>query len=162
MKGIYTLIIQLKAPVSMKIGALGQIWLPGGIYLYTGSARGNGVSSIEGRVTRHLRKTKSNFWHIDYLLKHKLSQILVVVYSETKRSIECEVNESICRELKACSPVTHFGSSDCTCRTHLLQVPDERSVRQLIRKVRVAYRRLGLHSNFLYYFYPGLSGRRFC
>ena len=161
MKGIYTLIIQLKAMINIKVVALGKVGLPKGIYLYTGSARGSGVSSIEGRISRHLRKTKRNFWHIDYLLKHELSQILAVVYSETKRGIECKVNESIRRELKAYSPATHFGSSDCACQTHLLQVADNRSVGQLIRKVRVSYRRLSLHSNFLCYFYPRLRGQRF-
>jgi len=155
------LIIQLKASVNMKIGALGRIGLPKGAYLYTGSARGSGVSSIEGRISRHLHKTKRNFWHIDYLLNHELSQILAVVYLETKRSIECKVNESIRRELKAYSPAAHFGSSDCACQSHLLQVADKRSVGQLIRKVRGSYIRLGLHSNFLCYFYPRLRGRRF-
>jgi len=160
LKGIYTLIIQLKASVNIKIGAFGRIRLPKGTYLYTGSARGSGMSSIEGRINRHLRKTKRNFWHIDYLLKHELSQILAVVYSETKRSIECNVNESICMELKASSPAAHFGSSDCACQTHLLRVADPGAVEQLVRNVRVSYKRLCLDSSFLCYFYPRLRGRR--
>ena len=159
MKGIYTLIIQLKASVNMKIDALGRISLPKGMYLYTGSARGSGVSSIEGRISRHLRKTKRNFWHVDYLLKHELSKILAVVYSETERSMECKVNESIRRELKVSSPAAHFGSSDCACQTHLLQVADAGVVEQLIRSVGVSYEQLGLHSNFLCYFQPRLHGR---
>jgi len=160
LKGIYTLIIQLKASVNIKIGAFGRITLLKGTYLYTGSARGSGVSSIEGRISRHLRKTKRNFWHIDYILKHELSQILAVVYSETRRSIECEVNESICRELKASSPAARFGSSDCGCQTHLLQVADTGAVEELIQSVRLSYRRLRLDSNFLCYFSPRLRGRR--
>jgi len=160
LKGIYTLIIQLKASVNIKIGAFGRIRLLKGTYLYTGSARGSGVSSIEGRIRRHLRKTKRNFWHVDYLLKHELSQILAVVYCETRRSIECEVNESICRELKASSPALRFGSSDCGCQTHLLQVADAGPVEQLVRSVRVSYKRLCLDSNFLCYFHPRFRGRR--
>jgi len=156
LKGVYTLIIQLKAPVDVRIGALGRIRLPKGKYFYTGSARGSGSSSIEGRISRHLRKLKRNFWHIDYLLKHELSQILAVIYSETKRSMECKVNESIHKGLKASSPVAHFGSSDCTCRTHLFQIDDARSVEQLVRRVRASYRRLHLDSTFLRYSRPRL------
>jgi len=159
LRGIYTLIIQLKASVSIKISALGRIRLPRGMYLYTGSARGSGASSIEGRISRHLRKTKRNFWHIDYLLKHELSQILAVVYSETKKSAECKVNQSIRRELGASSPAAHFGSSDCGCETHLLKVSDRR-MEQLIKGVRLSYRRSCLDSNFLCYSYPRLRGRQ--
>jgi len=150
------LVIRLKASVNMKIGALGRIKLPKGTYLYTGSARGSGASSIEGRILRHLRRTKKNFWHIDYLLKHETSQIIAVVYSKTKRSMECEVNESIRRELKTSSPVARFGSTDCSCQTHLLQVVDARVPEQLIRNLRVSYNRLGLHSNTPRYFCPRL------
>jgi len=160
LKGIYTLIIQLKASVSMKIVAFGRIRLPKGMYLYTGSARGSGASSIEGRISRHLRKTKRNFWHIDYLLNHELAQIIAVVYSETKRSMECKVNESIRRELRASFRAAHFGSSDCACETHLLQVADERIVEQLIKDVRLSYRRLCLDPNLLCYSYPRLRGRQ--
>jgi len=161
LKGIYTVIIQLKAPVNMRIGALGRVRLLKGIYLYTGSARGSGVSSIEGRVSRHLRKTKRNFWHIDYLLEHELSRTIAIVYSETERRIECKVNESIGSELEASSPAAHFGSSDCACQTHLLQVADAGPVERLIRSVRASYGRLGLHSNTLCYFYPRLRRRHF-
>ena len=160
MKGIYTLIIQLKASANIVIGALGRIILPKGTYLYTGSARGSGVSSIEGRISRHLRKTKKNFWHIDYLLKHELVQVLAVVYSETKRNLECKVNESICRVLKASPPAVRFGSSDCACKTHLLQVADAGPVEQLIRQVGASYRRLGLHSNSVCYSHPKSRARR--
>jgi len=157
LKGIYTLIIRLKASVSVEIGALGRIRLPKATYLYTGSARGSGASSIEGRLTRHLRKTKRNFWHIDYLLKHELSQILAVVYSETKRSMECKVNQSVRREFGASSPAANFGSSDCTCETHLLKVADERTAEQLIKGVTLSYRRLRLDSNFLCYPHPACA-----
>jgi len=160
LKGIYTLIIQLKASVRIKIGAFGRNTLPKGTYFYTGSARGSGASSLEGRISRHLRKTKRNFWHIDYLLKHEPSRILAVVYSETKRSMECKVNESIRREMRASSPAAHFGSSDCACQTHLLQVADERIVQQLIKRVRLSYRQLSLDSNFLCYSYPRMRGRQ--
>ncbi len=156
MKGVYTLIIQFKAPVNIRIGALGRIRLPRGKYFYTGSARGSGSSSIEARISRHLRKSKRNFWHIDYLLKHELSQILAVIYSETKRRMECKVNESIRKGLKVSSPVPHFGSGDCTCHTHLFQIDDDRSVEQLIRAVRASYRRLHLDSTFLRYSRPRL------
>ena len=150
------MIIQLKGSVNIVIGALGRIRLTKGTYLYTGSARGSGVSSVESRISRHLRRTKRNFWHIDYLLKHRLAQIPAVVYSGTKRNLECKVNKSICRELNASPLAVRFGSSDCACKAHLLHVTHAPEIEQLIRKIEASYKRLGLHSNSLCYFYPRL------
>jgi Uri superfamily endonuclease len=64
MKGIYVLVIKVTTLINLKVGALGKLVFPDGMYAYVGSAQ----NSIETRVKRHLRKEKSLFWHIDYLL----------------------------------------------------------------------------------------------
>jgi hypothetical protein len=49
-KGTYTLILFLKEPVRLKIGALGEVYFHEGYYAYTGSALGSGGFV---RVKRH-------------------------------------------------------------------------------------------------------------
>ena len=74
MKGTYCLIIELKKSIKTKIGALGKIEFMPGYYVYVGSA----MNSIESRVKRHLADDKKLHWHIDYLLKNKDADIVVI------------------------------------------------------------------------------------
>ena len=106
----------------MKAGALGEIFLPAGRYLYVGSAR----RSIAGRVSRHLRLAQSrsgkSHWHIDYLLMHpaiKLAGIEAKPGSE-----ECAVAKEIAATEGASVPVPRFGSTDCRsgCGAHLFRI----------------------------------------
>jgi Uri superfamily endonuclease len=79
LKGAYTLVINLDSDTEIDVGSLGSILFPRGSYLYIGSA----INGIEGRVTRHLRKTKKIHWHIDYLLKK--AEITNLYYKEGER-----------------------------------------------------------------------------
>ncbi|MGQ9479510.1 MAG: GIY-YIG nuclease family protein [Thermoproteota archaeon] len=65
MKGSYILVMRIGRSVMFKPGSLPQTRLPGGCYLYVGSARGPG--GVEKRILRHLRRAKKARWHIDYL-----------------------------------------------------------------------------------------------
>jgi Uri superfamily endonuclease len=56
LKGIYILIIQINKTIRPKIGALGEVTFPAGLYAYVGSAQNN----LELRVKRHQRKEKSH------------------------------------------------------------------------------------------------------
>lgn len=82
-----------------------------GWYLYVGS----GMVSLDKRIERHRAKRKKFHWHIDYLRKH-LKKIKVFPFYSSKR-IECEIS----RELLSISVdfIKSFGSSDCTCPSHL-------------------------------------------
>ncbi|MFP4052091.1 MAG: GIY-YIG nuclease family protein, partial [Thermoplasmata archaeon] len=65
MKGIYTLVIELKEDKVIEVGAIGNIDFDKGYYVYVGSAQ----NGLEARIERHLSDEKKIHWHIDYLLK---------------------------------------------------------------------------------------------
>jgi Uri superfamily endonuclease len=122
MKGIYTLIMFLPKETRLSIGRLGVCRFPRGYYVYTGSALGMGSSGLRGRISRHLRKKKRKFWHIDFLLAHKNMILKGVVAARTSIKLECEMNRYIKEIEKAEIPVSGFGASDCrkNCGSHLL------------------------------------------
>jgi Uri superfamily endonuclease len=122
MKGTYTLVIFVKADTQIVIGRMGSRVFRKGYYTYTGSAFGKGAHSLKGRIDRHLRKTKTKRWHIDYLLCDCNAEVTCVVACHTRRKMECEVNRALKEQLRAEIPVPGFGSSDCRkgCGSHLL------------------------------------------
>ena len=109
MKGTYVLIISLPEAMEMTIGALGKIRFKEGYYAYIGSA----LNSLEKRTARHLSSEKKLHWHVDYLLQK--AEILDVLKLEDERKLECFVAEN----LQEFDSVRKFGSSDCSCKSHL-------------------------------------------
>ncbi len=111
-RGTYTLIMFLKEPRRLKIGALGELYFNEGYYAYTGSALGGGGFA---RVRRHKAvasgKNRTKQWHIDYILPH-----VDVAEVVTSPRPECTIASSIDRHL---ARVPGFGCSDCRCPTHL-------------------------------------------
>lgn len=106
----YQLLIELTAPVRVRIGRLGSFDFPAGRYVYTGSA----LRNFEARVSRHLSTSKKMHWHIDYLLAAPgVSVREVRRYGEA----ECFVNQRTAGAVE----VPGFGSSDCRagCGSHL-------------------------------------------
>jgi len=120
--GIYTLIVYLSDETWLKVGKLGIQRFPPGYYTYTGSALGMGTSSLKQRVARHLKKRKSKFWHIDFLLAHKNAFVTAAIAAQVHKEAECNINRSIRERLRAEIPVAGFGASDCkqNCESHLL------------------------------------------
>ena len=116
-KGIYALIIRLDRDVNVKVGALGEIGFLKGLYVYVGSAQTN----LEKRVERHLRKEKSLYWHIDYLLNMAAAKIEEVLWLEAAKSVECTLSQKVGTRGEA---VKGFGCSDCNCTSHLFRVGD--------------------------------------
>ena len=112
MKGIYVLIIKLHANIRISIGALGELAFPAGLYAYVGSAQ----NSLEKRATRHLRKEKRLFWHIDYLLNSEAARVIDVLCKEGVKTEECHIASLLEANAK---PIYGFGCSDCRCRSHL-------------------------------------------
>jgi endonuclease-3 len=129
--GTYTLLLDLPAPATVEVGALGPRDLPAGAYAYTGSALGSGGFA---RVDRHRRVVTGDHdarhWHVDYLTGHPATD-LVAVHTQTGADRECEV----ARALPA-GPVGGFGASDCDCRSHLAYAE---SVAVLFEAVEDAY-----------------------
>ena len=114
MKGIYVLIIQINKTIRPKIGALGELTFPAGLYAYVGSAQNN----LELRVKRHKRKEKRLFWHIDYLLNNEAAKVIGVYYRQGGKAEECQVASLLAQNGKS---ITGFGCSDCRCRSHLFR-----------------------------------------
>lgn len=110
----YQLLIEVAAPVCVRVGRLGYIDFPAGLYVYTGSA----LRNFEARVARHLSVTKKMHWHIDYLLAAPGVEVRDVRrYGET----ECVVNQALAGQILAMG----FGASDCQagCGSHLKRLP---------------------------------------
>ena len=126
-KGTYTLILFLKEPMRLKVGALGELYFNEGYYAYTGSALGSGGFV---RVKRHKSvaagKNKVRQWHIDYLLPH--AEMVDVVTSPRP---ECSVAGSIDQYL---ARVPRFGCSDCRCPTHLHYDEDLEKMKKVVRE----------------------------
>lgn len=118
-KGVYTLIIRNRQDQSLQIGKLGKFLFPKGVYAYIGSALGRSATSLEYRLPRHLSKTKSIFWHIDFFLIAESVEILTIFYAVTSEKKECQLASAISQIKNAQIIIDRFGSSDCTCKSHL-------------------------------------------
>lgn len=56
-------------------------------------------------------------WHIDYLFR--VARVLEVLEIEASRRIECDVNRLAFRVPGSRVVAPRFGSSDCSCPSHL-------------------------------------------
>ncbi|MGR3319457.1 MAG: GIY-YIG nuclease family protein [Candidatus Anammoxibacter sp.] len=112
-RGIYNLIIYLNSDRNIKVGKLGRFNFKKGFYIYTGSSQ----NSLQKRIERHLAAEKKLHWHIDYMLKY--GRIIKVRVIESLKKDECELSNEIGLLRDAKVIVDGFGSSDCTCKTHL-------------------------------------------
>ena len=135
-RGVYTLILFVSKEATVPVGRLGTQTFPMGCYSYTGSALGKGAS-LKNRVTRHQRKEKRKFWHIDYLLADENVSVEAVVAAETSKKLECTTNQHIKTLLGAEVKVRGFGASDCqkNCESHLLYFPEVENVDCLVQKL---------------------------
>lgn len=133
--GVYTLLLFVTQEVNITIGKLGQQKFPNGYYTYTGSALGKG-EPLKNRISRHLKKEKRLFWHIDYLLENKNVSVKAIITAESKEKIECKVNRYLKNSSSAKILVNGFGASDCknNCGGHLLYFPESSEPEKLINK----------------------------
>jgi Uri superfamily endonuclease len=107
------LLIEVTAPVRVRVGRFGIFDFPAGLYCYTGSARRN----FEARVRRHQSLAKKLRWHIDYLLAAPGVRVLEVLRHTLP---ECLINQRTAGEIVT----SGFGASDCHagCGSHLKRV----------------------------------------
>ena len=121
-KGAYFLYFRLKRPLRTDAGALKNVFLPPGVYVYVGSARGG----IAQRIARHKRlaitKKGKLHWHIDYLLVHPQMQLTGVKELAGKK--ECDASKRLASMKGVVAPVPGFGASDCRsgCKAHLYRM----------------------------------------
>jgi Uri superfamily endonuclease len=143
MKGAYMLIIGIKRPVSVQIKSLGEITFGSGLWTYVGSAMGDGSTSLENRLSRHFRKEKTIYWHIDYLLDAQ-TEIEGAIWTESSRSVECELSQTIAAKDDFVAGPRGFGASDCRkgCVSHIYLYLGEKP---LDNRLKIVCRELGLH-----------------
>jgi len=136
MSGVYTLILFVSKETTVTIGRLGKQKFPRGYYSYAGSALGK-ATGLKHRISRHLRKEKRRFWHIDYLLADENVSVEAVVAAETNEKMECSLNSYMKKMSGAEVPVCGFGASDCrkNCRSHLLYFPELKEADILVQKL---------------------------
>lgn len=115
--GCYQLIIELGEDSRLSVGALGEVLLKRGFYVYTGRAKKN----LRQRIARHRLKSKKLHWHIDYLLV-KGEIIDVLIYPGELD--ECGLNKNLYNKLEGAIWIKRFGSSDCNCAGHLIHCTD--------------------------------------
>jgi Uri superfamily endonuclease len=123
LKGIYLLYLKLEKTQDIEIGMLGLLRFKEGSYLYIGSAR-NGIIQ---RVSRHLKRKKKLFWHIDYFLNSYHASVESVYYVEDKNFSECDIVKKLQKEYfkNSAAAIKGFGSSDCRCISHFFYLLKE-------------------------------------
>jgi Uri superfamily endonuclease len=129
MKGVYALIISIFDEIDVRIGAIGSQKFKTGMWVYIGSAFGNGSTSLEHRIRRHFSQEKKLHWHIDMLLEVS-GPPKQVIWSESERKTECEIANKLKQHPEFIDGPKGFGSSDCraNCGTHLFRHSGVRTV----------------------------------
>lgn len=112
MGNIYYLVLYNQQEFEIEVGSLGIQKFRPGWYGYVGSSKSDDFK----RLTRHREISKgindTKHWHIDYL---NGSNYTTSIGAYISRDIEeCQLSNSI--EL---SGINQFGSSDCSCQSHL-------------------------------------------
>ena len=118
-KGSYIILAELSKDRIISVGKLGPLEFEKGYYAYVGSA----LNGLKGRIQRHLSKTKSQFWHIDYLLKY--ARVIEIFYKLGYEREECTLALGLAADFKT---IDNFGSSDCKCNGHLFYSRDYKSL----------------------------------
>ncbi|HYW00119.1 MAG TPA: GIY-YIG nuclease family protein [Candidatus Acidoferrum sp.] len=124
MIGTYSILLKCSKRFRLKLGCLGYVNVKRGHYVYTGSALGKGSTSLEGRINRHRRRSKTIRWHIDYLTKRPEIHLEGSVYIYSRTRLECSINEALLEHLHGYPIARHAGASDCRCPAHLFLVAE--------------------------------------
>lgn len=115
--GTYALLLRADKAEELEVGALGEMTVRPGAYVYVGSAFGPG--GLRARVGRHARGDGALHWHVDYL--RAATALEAVWYTHDAERRECTW-AAVLRALPGASvPLDGFGASDCNCPAHLVR-----------------------------------------
>lgn len=114
-RGSYLLVLHVPRVVSVQVGALGRIRFPVGFYVYVGSA----MAGLSARLARHRRRRKKMHWHIDWLAS--VARIVDAVPIRSSERLECDIARAVAGLAR--DRLSGFGSSDCSCESHLFRMP---------------------------------------
>ncbi len=110
-RGAYLVILKAQGPVTFEAGALGEISIKPGYYIYIGSA----LKNLSKRINRHKKISKKKHWHIDYL--REKTEFHIALPIRNSGDIECLLAEALKEQTENITP--GFGTSDCSCHSHL-------------------------------------------
>ena len=110
-RGSYLLILKVKRSRKIDVGKLGTVHFRKGFYIYVGSA----MTNLSRRMERHRHLRKKHHWHIDEL--RAVAEFHSVFAIRSSERLECEVAEAMSKIAESFVP--RFGSTDCSCETHL-------------------------------------------
>jgi sugar fermentation stimulation protein A len=110
-RGSYLLILNVKRDRKIHVGKLGKVHFRKGFYVYVGS----GMANLSRRMERHRHLRKRSHWHIDAL--RAVAEFRSALALRSSDRLECEVAEAVSGI--AGWSVPRFGSTDCSCETHL-------------------------------------------
>lgn len=113
--GTYALVLACRSQGTISVGRLGPLRLQPGFYVYVGSAFGPG--GLAARLRHHVGIAKRPHWHVDYLRAH--CELVAVWFAAGPRRREHAWARRLARLPAAQAPFPGFGSSDCSCPTHL-------------------------------------------
>jgi Uri superfamily endonuclease len=113
--GTYALVLSSSVRALIRVGKLGSLRLQPGFYVYVGSAHSPG--GLHARLAHHLEPTARPHWHIDYLRAHTNPEQVWFCYERIPW--ECRWADCLSLQRGASVPLAGFGSSDCTCKSHL-------------------------------------------
>jgi Uri superfamily endonuclease len=130
--GTYALFFMLEEGFSVKVGSLGLLRFPRGVYVYAGSA----ASGLGPRLMRHARPVKRVHWHIDSLTSRPECQVAGAVTFGPDGPGECDIVEAVVSIPWAEMGPPRFGASDHGCGGHLVMLGErpelvERAVKVL-------------------------------
>lgn len=112
-RGAYLLLVRLARDRRLEIGRLGTFRFPRGWYVYVGSAMRN----LAARLARHTRRRKRLHWHVDHL-RQAAAEVIPLPIRSSRRD-ECPLAQAMAEIYPPAA--AGFGSSDCTCPTHLFR-----------------------------------------
>jgi Uri superfamily endonuclease len=130
--GTYAVVLASNEKGAIEVGKLGTLRLQSGYYVYVGSAFGPG--GLGARITHHKSVSHRSRWHIDYL--RATTEICEVWYTYDSRPMEHQWAQTVAAARGGTAPYPGFGSSDCTCRTHLYHFKSKPTVASFRRRLR--------------------------
>lgn len=116
--GTYALLMHLEKARQLKVGALGRVGFPEGVYAYAGSA----TTNLRARLHRHARRRKRVHWHVDRLTVLRECQVLGAVVFGPGGPTECAIVDLLADLEGALVWPARFGASDHGCRGHLVRL----------------------------------------
>ena len=113
--GTYALILSSSRRAVIRVGRLGELRVQPGFYVYLGTAFGPG--GVRGRIAHHAKLSERPHWHIDFLRLH--TELLEVWHAYDRVRREHQWARQIKAVRGSSMPIAGFGSSDCSCESHL-------------------------------------------